>query len=81
MAVNISISRVFHSIRMTGNTPLHLAVMMGHRDCVQVLLSHGAGIKLKNAQGWTPVAEAVSYGDRETSMGIGKTFSHDAAVS
>ena len=51
----------------TGNTPLHLAVMLGHRECAQLLVAHGAGIKVKNLQGWTPVAEAVSYGDRETS--------------
>lgn len=54
---------------------------MGHRECVQLLLSNGAGIKMKNVQGWTPVAEAVSYGDRETSMGIGALDLHDAAIS
>ena len=49
-----------------GNTPLHLAVMLGRRDCVQLLLAHGAPVKLKNMAGWSPLAEAISYGDRQT---------------
>ncbi|XP_005110838.1 ankyrin repeat domain-containing protein 13C isoform X2 [Aplysia californica] len=48
-----------------GNTPLHLAVMLGHKECVHLLLAHGAPVKVKNAQGWTPLAEAISYGDRQ----------------
>lgn len=49
-----------------GNTPLHLAVMLGHRECVQLLLAHSAPVKVKNISGWTPLAEAISYGDRQT---------------
>ncbi|BFY99500.1 hypothetical protein BsWGS_02540 [Bradybaena similaris] len=49
-----------------GNTPLHLAIMLGHKECVHLLLAHGAPVKLKNAMGWTPLAEAISYGDRQT---------------
>ncbi|XP_013408976.1 ankyrin repeat domain-containing protein 13C-B [Lingula anatina] len=48
-----------------GNTPLHLAVMMGHKECVHLLLAHGAPVKVKNALGWSPLAESVSYGDRQ----------------
>lgn len=33
---------------------------------VLLLLSHGATVKLKNKLGWTPLAEAVSYGNRNT---------------
>jgi ankyrin repeat protein len=51
----------------TGNTPLHLAVMLGEKDCVQFLLDHGAKVGIKNLQGWTPLAEAVSNGNREIS--------------
>lgn len=47
-----------------GNTPLHLAVMLGHKECIQLLLAHGAPVKLKNNQGWSPLSEAISYGDR-----------------
>ena len=49
-----------------GNTALHLAVMLGHRDCIALLLSHDSPVKAKNAQGWSPLAEAISYGDRPT---------------
>lgn len=48
-----------------GNTPLHLAVMLGRKECMQLLLSHNASVKLKNRDGWTPLAEAISYGDRD----------------
>ncbi|KAF4523581.1 hypothetical protein B566_EDAN014329 [Ephemera danica] len=49
-----------------GNTPLHLAVMLGRRECVHLLLAHGAPVKVKNLAGWSPLAEAISYGDRQT---------------
>ncbi|XP_046884216.1 ankyrin repeat domain-containing protein 13C-like isoform X1 [Hypomesus transpacificus] len=48
-----------------GNTPLHLAVMLGHKECALLLLAHNAPVKVKNAQGWSPLAEAISYGDRQ----------------
>lgn len=49
-----------------GNTPLHIAVMKGHKECVQLLLAHNAQVKIKNKLGWSPLAEAISYGDRQT---------------
>lgn len=49
-----------------GNTPLHLAVMLGRKECVKLLLDHNATVKIKNNEGWTVLAEAISYGDRET---------------
>lgn len=49
-----------------GNTPLHLAVMRGHKECIMLLLAHNALVKVKNNAGWTPLAEALSYGDRKT---------------
>ncbi|KAG7524017.1 ankyrin repeat domain-containing protein 13C-like [Solea senegalensis] len=48
-----------------GNTPLHLALMLGHKECALLLLAHNAPVKIKNAQGWSPLAEAISYGDRQ----------------
>lgn len=36
-------------------------------ECVQLLLAHDAPVKVKNLAGWTPLAEAISYGDRQTS--------------
>lgn len=37
-------------------------------DCIQLLLAHGAPVRVKNIQGWTPLAESISYGSRQTSM-------------
>ena len=37
-------------------------------ECVHLLLAHGAPVKIKNSQGWNPLAEAISYGDRQISM-------------
>ncbi|XP_061181654.1 ankyrin repeat domain-containing protein 13C-like [Saccostrea echinata] len=51
---------------MHGNTALHLAVMLGRKDCIQLLLAHGAPVRMKNLQGWTPLAESISYGSRQT---------------
>lgn len=49
-----------------GNTPLHLAVMLGRNVCVRLLLAHNAPVKVKNNEGWSPLAEAISYGHRQT---------------
>lgn len=49
-----------------GNTPLHLAIMLGRKECTHLLLAHGAPVKIKNLDGWSPLAEAISYGDRQT---------------
>ncbi|KAJ8306024.1 hypothetical protein KUTeg_016569 [Tegillarca granosa] len=35
-------------------------------ECIQLLLAHGAPVRIKNLQGWTPLAESISYGDRQT---------------
>ncbi|KAH0618506.1 hypothetical protein JD844_017782, partial [Phrynosoma platyrhinos] len=50
---------------LLGNTPLHLAVMLGNKECAHLLLAHNAPVKVKNAQGWSPLAEAISFGDRQ----------------
>mgnify|MGYP001793674390 CR=1 FL=1 len=36
-------------------------------ECVYLLLAHGAPVKVKNNLGWSPLAEAISYGDRSMS--------------
>jgi len=53
---------------MHGNTALHLACMLGHQDIITLLLDRGAPIKVKNSLGWSPMAEAISYGDRQIIM-------------
>uniref|UniRef100_A0A3Q2PG04 Ankyrin repeat domain-containing protein 13C-like n=1 Tax=Fundulus heteroclitus TaxID=8078 RepID=A0A3Q2PG04_FUNHE len=37
----------------------------GKPECALLLLAHNAPVKIKNAQGWSPLAEAISYGDRQ----------------
>lgn len=39
-------------------------------ECTHLLLAHGAPVKVKNIQGWSPLAEAISYGDRQTSKDV-----------
>lgn len=36
-------------------------------ECLHLLLAHNALVKIKNNLGWNPLAEAISYGDRQTS--------------
>ncbi|XP_069788850.1 ankyrin repeat domain-containing protein 13A isoform X1 [Narcine bancroftii] len=48
-----------------GRTPLHLAVSLGHLECVEVLLQNSASVIKENAKGWTVLQEAVSTGDPE----------------
>lgn len=48
-----------------GNTPMHLAAMLGHIEVVKLLIENGAFVKARNKQLWTPLNEAISYGNRE----------------
>ncbi|QQR49171.1 ankyrin repeat domain-containing protein [bacterium] len=45
-----------------GNTPLHLAVMQGHLQCVQFLLDNKADINAQNDNNDTPLHLAVYRG-------------------
>ncbi|MEM6338755.1 MAG: ankyrin repeat domain-containing protein [Pseudomonadota bacterium] len=38
-----------------GQTPLHCAVQVGHKNMVQLLLHFGANIEIQNYKGYTPV--------------------------
>eukprot|EP00731_Ephydatia_muelleri_P018199 Em0011g239a len=51
---------------MHGNTPLHLAVMLGRKDIIELLLANGAKVNEKNGLGWNSLDEAVCYGDKPT---------------
>ncbi|KAJ3272469.1 Ankyrin repeat domain-containing protein 13C [Terramyces sp. JEL0728] len=48
-----------------GQTPLTLAISLGRRECITILLDNGASTFTRNADGWTPYQEAISYGDRD----------------
>uniref|UniRef100_A0A183CE96 ANK_REP_REGION domain-containing protein n=1 Tax=Globodera pallida TaxID=36090 RepID=A0A183CE96_GLOPA len=47
-----------------GNSALHIACMLGRRECIELLLNHGASIGAKNNLEWNCLHEAISYGDR-----------------
>lgn len=63
-----------NSLDTHGNTPLHIAIMKGHREIVDLLLDHDALVKTKNTDGWIPLDEAVSYGNREMIAAVLKKF-------
>ncbi|KAJ8355154.1 hypothetical protein AAFF_G00089730 [Aldrovandia affinis] len=54
-----------------GNTPLHLAVMMGHKECAHLLLAHNAPVKLGDFylevhwdfQSWVPLLSRILPSD------------------
>lgn len=46
---------------------LFLSILLCFTVCTHLLLAHGAPVKVKNLNGWSPLAEAISYGDRQTS--------------
>ncbi|XP_022648414.1 ankyrin repeat domain-containing protein 13C-B-like isoform X2 [Varroa jacobsoni] len=44
--------------------------MLGYNEIVNLLLANGATVQVRNAQGWTPLREAVSRGDRQLIGGL-----------
>lgn len=46
-----------------GLTALHVAAQECRDECAQLLLQHGADLKLKDANGWTPDVHAVYTGN------------------
>lgn len=46
----------------TGNTPLHEAAALGHRDIVQILVDGGASASIRNNAGYTPLDWATRRG-------------------
>ncbi|KAI1242061.1 hypothetical protein IHE44_0005577 [Lamprotornis superbus] len=45
---------------VSGNTALHLAVMVSSKSLVELLLEHGADINAKNKLGYTPLTLAIT---------------------
>jgi ankyrin repeat protein len=50
-----------NSIRNSGLTPLHLAVMGGHRQVIELLLNSGATIDFFTTAGETPLYQAIKF--------------------
>ncbi len=51
-----------------GNTPLHLAVMAGNMDMIQLLLNNDADVNAKTINGKTPLHLAVDFSKGETEI-------------
>lgn len=50
---------------LIGQTPLHWAVRMGHKDVAELLLANQAEVGAKNNEGETPLHEAAGRGHRD----------------
>eukprot|EP00898_Chlorokybus_atmophyticus_P000429 jgi/Chlat1/1387/Chrsp12S01965 len=48
-----------------GNTPLHVAVLLGHHRALNKLLELGYPCDRKNERGWSALDEAVALGDEQ----------------
>ncbi|ORX55484.1 hypothetical protein BCR36DRAFT_347410 [Piromyces finnis] len=46
-----------------GNTPIHLALMLGRRNCIITLINNGCDIITRNNYGWNPLEESIFLGD------------------
>lgn len=46
-----------------GTTALHAAIMLERADVIEVLLRHGAGVEVRDLQGWTPLHFAALSGN------------------
>jgi Ankyrin repeat len=44
-----------------GRTPLMLAVTMGHKESVRVLLNHGASVNMENREGWNGKIKNICF--------------------
>ena len=54
-----------------GITPLFLAIMAGHLDCVNVLIDHQVNIyQVSGSADWTPLMCAVHYNNEEKVLSL-----------
>lgn len=58
-------SRNFTLRLQDGQTPLHLASIMGHKAIAKFLLENGADVKAQDSSGATALHEALRYGNLE----------------
>ena len=51
--------------KFRGLAPIHLAIQLGHTECVKVLENHGADMLCTTDLGFFALQEATSLGDRD----------------
>lgn len=51
--------------KFRGLAPIHLAIQLGHSECVNVFVKHGADMLCTSDLGFLPLQEATSLGDRD----------------
>lgn len=51
--------------KFRGLAPIHLAIQLGHEECVKVLIKYGADMLCTTDLGFLPLQEATSLGDRD----------------
>ncbi|KAF5691998.1 ankyrin repeat protein [Fusarium circinatum] len=56
-----------------GETPLHMAILSGNEQMVDVCLKKGAAVNIKDNNGWTPLMMVVRFKDKS---GMDKLIQH-----
>ena len=59
---------VYSNNNKLGNTPLHLALTEGSKECIPLLIEKGADIYLENAKGQSSCALSVVVGEDNESV-------------
>jgi|WetSurMetagenome_2_1015567.scaffolds.fasta_scaffold89984_1 ankyrin repeat protein len=57
---------IVDATELDGETPLHMAALMGHFSVVHLLVSKGADINAKDTSGFTPLFKAVTMRHEKT---------------
>lgn len=70
-----------NQVTLYGDTPLHLTLRrnslerrQGRVQVVDLLVSHGANVNIRNRRGVTPLIEAADTGDTEVGCVLGETL-------
>ncbi len=50
---------------LAGRTPLHYAAEDGHKEIAELLITNGADVNARKADGWSPLHQAAHRGNRE----------------
>lgn len=59
-------ARLVNAVNLRGESPLHGAVKMGHKNLIHAMIDVGAVVNLRDNSGVTPLYEAVHTGNKKT---------------